>query len=59
MIFNRWGEKVFESNYAQNIGWNGTYKGETMKYDVYIYWAEDTYLDGPKVFKSGVLTLIR
>ena len=58
-IFNRWGEKVFESNNAQNIGWDGTYKGEPMKYDVYIYWAEVTYLDGRKVFKSGDLTLIR
>jgi gliding motility-associated-like protein len=58
-IFNRWGEKVFESNNAQNIGWDGTYKGEPMKYDVYIYWAEVTYLDGRKVIKSGDLTLIR
>jgi gliding motility-associated-like protein len=58
-IFNRWGEKVFESNNAQNIGWDGTYKGEPMKTAVYIYWAEVTYLDGRKVIKSGDLTLIR
>jgi gliding motility-associated-like protein len=58
-IFNRWGEKVFESEEANKIGWNGTHKGEPLKYDVYFYWAEVIYLDGRKVIKSGDLTLIR
>jgi gliding motility-associated-like protein len=58
-IFNRWGEKVFESEEANKIGWNGTYKGEPLKYDIYFYWAEVIYLDGRKVIKSGDLTLIR
>lgn len=59
VIFNRWGEKVFESDQAHKIGWDGTYKGEPLKYDVFTYWAEITYLDGRKVSRSGEVTLIR
>lgn len=33
-IFNRWGQKVFETN-DLNEGWDGTYKGENAKLDVY------------------------
>lgn len=36
LIFNRWGELVFES-YNTAIGWNGTYGGEIMKSDIYTW----------------------
>jgi|GEM_PF-2826606 len=36
MIFNRWGEKVFES-YDFGTKWNGTYKGLICQEDVYVY----------------------
>ncbi|TAF12369.1 MAG: hypothetical protein EAZ74_07130, partial [Alphaproteobacteria bacterium] len=29
MIFNQWGEKIFESG-NQNTGWDGTYNGYLM-----------------------------
>ena len=58
-IFDRWGEKVFESNEANRIGWDGTYQGEKLKYDVFVYTAEVTYLDGRKVVKAGEVTLVR
>lgn len=58
-IFNRWGEKVFESNEAHRIGWNGIYKGNPAPMAVYIYYAEITYLNGKKDFKNGDITLIR
>jgi gliding motility-associated-like protein len=40
-IFNRWGEQVFEK-YSfkandQNAGWDGTYKGQKLTPDVYVY----------------------
>jgi len=36
MIFNRWGEIIFES-YNANIGWNGTYGGEIVQDGVYLW----------------------
>jgi len=36
LIFDRWGELIFESH-AIEKGWEGTYKGESVKNDVYVY----------------------
>ena len=58
MIFNRWGEKVFEST-DQFIGWDGTYRGEAQPPGVYVYQADIVYLNGEKKFRNGGLTLIR
>lgn len=35
-IFDRWGELVFES-YSLNQGWDGTFKGQNAKSDVYVW----------------------
>jgi gliding motility-associated-like protein len=57
MIFNRWGELIFESA-NQDIGWDGTYKGETAKQDVYIWKVTGTYTDGKGFTKTGDVTLM-
>ena len=36
MIYNRWGEKVFECS-DSNIGWDGTYMGSPQPMDTYSY----------------------
>jgi gliding motility-associated-like protein len=40
-IFNRWGEVVFENNNMlandASGGWNGSYKGQKLASDVYVY----------------------
>lgn len=36
MIFDRWGEKIFESNDISN-GWDGTIKGKEIKNDTYTW----------------------
>jgi len=36
MIYNRWGEMVFES-YDPNTGWDGSYKSQLCQTDVYVY----------------------
>lgn len=36
VVFNRWGELVFES-YDQTVGWNGTYGGELVQDGTYIW----------------------
>jgi len=57
MIFNRWGELVFES-FDQETGWDGRYKGETAKQDVYIWKVTGTYSDGSGFTKTGDVTLM-
>jgi gliding motility-associated-like protein len=57
-IFNRYGEKIFESNDPE-IGWDGYYRGELCKQDVYVFKAKCTFENG-KLFKQiGNVTLIR
>lgn len=57
MIFNRWGELIFESK-DQDIGWDGYFKGEVAKQDVYIWKVKGTYTDGQGFSKTGNVTLL-
>ena len=57
-IFDRWGEKLFVSD-DQLKGWDGTYKGELSKNDVYSYLIKYTGLDGKKHVKTGHVTLMK
>jgi len=57
-VFNRWGEKVFETS-DQNIGWDGTYKGELANPAVFVYQLEVVCGDGQEYFTKGNVTLIR
>jgi gliding motility-associated-like protein len=58
MIFNRWGELLFESR-DPDYGWDGTYKGKLCQQDVYIYKLAATYETGEKVVRVGDVNLIR
>jgi gliding motility-associated-like protein len=57
-IYNRWGEKVFESKDI-NKGWDGTYKNEKCNTSVFVYYLEATLVDGRKVGRQGNVTLVR
>jgi len=57
-IYNRWGEKVFESN-DKSIGWDGYYKGELQEMDVFAYWVLADLIDGQTVPLKGNITLLR
>ena len=59
MIFNRWGEVVFESNNAA-VGWDGTYGGQLVQDGVYVYKIQfrDLYSD-KRYDLTGHLSLIR
>ncbi len=36
-IFNRWGEKIYQTNDYKLAGWDGTYKNKPVQMDVYMY----------------------
>ncbi|MFN4084084.1 MAG: gliding motility-associated C-terminal domain-containing protein [Bacteroidia bacterium] len=57
-IYNRWGEKVFETN-NKNQPWNGTYNGKIAPSDVYFYKLFYTGWEGTEKSQSGNFTLIR
>jgi gliding motility-associated-like protein len=57
-IYDRWGEKVFESHDIKN-GWNGKYKNKDCEAGVYVYIANITFSNGEPLFKKGNITLVR
>ena len=57
-IYNRWGEKVFETH-DKNIGWDGIYKGELQEMDAYTYSADATLVNSQVVHLKGNITLLR
>lgn len=57
-IFNRWGEKVFESEDPAR-GWDGRFKGEMQEPGVYVYVLKLTFGDNYSITDRGSITLIR
>jgi gliding motility-associated-like protein len=58
-VFNRWGEKVFESN-DLNFGWDGTFKGKDAIVDSYSFTLNYNIVrDGSAKFLKGKIVLIR
>ena len=73
-IFSTWGEKVFESTALDEHGtpteaWDGTFKGELLPQDVYVWKVDAVFLDGrvwkgnstdgKNFSKTGSVTLLR
>ncbi|MGM0649592.1 MAG: T9SS type B sorting domain-containing protein [Bacteroidota bacterium] len=58
-VYDRWGELLYESENINDRGWDGTYKGEALPPDVYVYYFDATCLDNDTFTKKGNVTLIR
>lgn len=57
-VYDRWGELIFQSNDV-NIGWDGYYKGELCKSDVYIWKAKGKFYNGTSFNKAGDVTILK
>lgn len=60
-IFDRWGEKVFETSepeIAVNEGWDGSYKGKPLDTNVFVYYLK-AKVNGTDVDKHGNITLVK
>lgn len=58
LIFDRWGEKVFESN-TEHFRWDGTYKGEKLPPDVFVYYISGKFSNGEPIERKGSVLLLR
>ena len=56
-IFNKWGELIFESADVAK-GWDGYYRGQLVKQDVYVWKVEARFVNGQKYENSGDVTVI-
>lgn len=57
-IYNRWGELIFESKDV-NVGWDGYYRNQICKQDVYVWKVKGKFINGASFMKAGDVTLIR
>jgi gliding motility-associated-like protein len=58
VIYNRWGEKVFESDQPAK-GWDGTYKGLPATPGVYVYLLELVDSRNRRISEKGTVQLLR
>ncbi len=56
-IFDRWGEKVFETT-DQTVGWDGTFNGKKLDAGVFAYYLSAT-VKGQEVKKHGNITIVK
>lgn len=57
-IYDRWGEKVFETT-SMSQCWDGTFRGKEMNTGVFVYYVKATLKTGEEVMKKGNITLLR
>lgn len=57
-IFNRWGEKIFETGNTDGRGWDGQYGGKPQPQGVYIYLIEAAFANGGSEQYKGNVTLL-
>jgi gliding motility-associated-like protein len=62
-IFNRWGQQVFQkTNVIANdagAGWDGTFKGQPLSPDVYVYMVEVVCENNALIMLKGDVMLVR
>lgn len=57
-VFNRWGEKVFESD-SPVFKWDGSYRGKALNPDVYVYFFDIKWHNKPDSHFKGSLSLLK
>jgi len=58
-IYNRWGQKIFETTNLTGSGWDGKFNDVPQPEGVYVYMIDATFKDGQKEHRQGNVTLLR
>ncbi len=59
VIYDRWGEKVYETSDPQHDGWDGTFRNRELPADVYGYYLEVRCFNQESYQTKGNITLLR
>ena len=59
VVWDRWGEKVYETEDTQTLGWDGTFQGATLTPDAYAWYVKATCGNGAVYTKKGNVTLLK
>ena len=59
LIFNSWGELIFNTDELNSEGWDGRLKGELLDAGFYFFRFNGVSTDGEEVEESGKFRLIR
>ena len=57
-IYNKWGQMIFSTD-DPSEGWDGTYKGEYVPTDAYVYLIVYRTPEGQTIEKRGTVTVVR
>ena len=57
-IYDRWGEKVFETT-DQKICWDGVFRGKQMDPGIFVYYLKASFTNGKEITKKGNISLVR
>jgi gliding motility-associated-like protein len=58
LIFNKWGQQIFESSSLEK-GWDGTFEGDRVPGDTYVYLIKFRNSQGETIEKRGTVTVVR
>jgi gliding motility-associated-like protein len=59
VVWDRWGEKVYETEQVNHIGWDGIFKGVSSTPDSYAWYARVRCGNGKIWEKKGNVTLLK
>ncbi|MEO5906579.1 MAG: T9SS type B sorting domain-containing protein, partial [Saprospiraceae bacterium] len=59
LIFNRWGQLVYEAPQGDLAGWDGIWKDKPAPSDTYVYSAKFKYPNGRTEVAKGDVALLR
>lgn len=59
VIYNRWGQEIFQTTSLEGRGWDGRFNGREQPEGVYVYQFEALLLNGASEKQQGNVTLLR
>lgn len=59
IVWDRWGEKVYETTDINALGWDGTFNGKELTPDSYAWYLEVTCGNGATFVNKGNVTLLK
>ncbi len=59
IVYNRWGEEIYNANGDVDGAWDGTFDGEALAPDAFAYCIRGVCIDGQEFSRVGNVTLVK